>query len=141
LTKKNDKLDEALKDIGRLEERIKWLQKSQVANVATSLGNSAIKWVALVLIFFIGYLAIKVLAGQHTVSQFYVSFLANLTADKTISYLIGAGGAIYGLRQKKLKDDTVKRLAPRNSELEYHIDPTRSSSELTETGGTRPEDE
>lgn len=47
---------------------------------------------------------------------------------------------LYGVKQNKFIGDKTKQMTKHNQELEKKIDPTRTSSELTERGETNPMD-
>lgn len=90
---------------------------------------------------FFAYKSFAVVAGKHTFADIGVRLLANIKVANSIGYLVGGGGILYGNRQKKLREQTILNLAPGLRERELAADPNRSSSGLTERGGTRPEDE
>ncbi len=100
-----------------------------------------IKYGSLALVAAFAYGAIAVLAGKHTFAQIGVRFLGDIRIANSIGYVVGGTGLLYGWRQKKLKEDTIQKFAPRIRDLETAIDPQRSSSGLTERGRTRPEDQ
>lgn len=87
------------------------------------------------------YLSIAVLAGKYTFADIGVRFLGDIRIANSFGYAVGGVGAVYGRRQKKLREDTIQKLSPRIKELETALDARRSSSGLTERGRTRPEDE
>lgn len=104
-------------------------------------GRLLIKYGFLAFVAYCAYGASAVLAGKYTFAQIGIRVLGDIKIANSIGYVVGGGGIIYGRRQKKLKEDTIQKLAPRIRELETAIDPMRSSSGLTERGRTRPEDE
>lgn len=85
--------------------------------------------------------AVEALAGKQTEANILVSMLGTVEVSVALSWVVGAGGVIYGRAQKKLRQRTVARLHGRIASLEKQIDPGRSSSKLTPTGDTNPEDE
>ncbi len=87
-----------------------------------------------------GYLAIDSLAGQSTLADIAVNFMTNIKVSVVVSWTVAGGGVFYGLRQRKLRRDTVERVQKRNQKLEAIIDKRRTSSQLTPRGDTRPED-
>lgn len=100
-----------------------------------------IKYGFLAVVAAFSYESIAVLAGKYTFADIGVKFLSDIRIANSVGYVVGAAGVAYGRRQKKLKEDTVQQLAPRIKQLETVIDPSRSSSGLTQRGRTRPEDE
>lgn len=133
-----------------LEAEIKYLRKSKVADSIASVINSAIKWGGLVVISYISFRAIAVLAGKTTSANFAVSILTDILSSEFLtklsnliiflSMLSGICGIIYGIWQRKLRRDTIERLQKRNQELEHKLDSNRSTSMLSPRGETRKED-
>jgi hypothetical protein len=105
-----------------------------------TLLNNLVRWGGVVLITRYIYLAIAALAGSRTFADISINFLGNLQISALLAWGGTAGAIIYGLRQRKLKHDTIEHLHRRIRELELRVDPRRSSSKLTERGETRPED-
>lgn len=54
--------------------------------------------------------------------------------------IFGIAGIMYGIKQSKLRKDTIERLQGSNKALELKVDPGRSSSKLTKRGETREGD-
>jgi hypothetical protein len=79
-------------------------------------------------------------AGQATLANVAFSFIADLRFEAIVSYAFGAGGLLYGLRQRHLRQENVRRLTNRPQQLEKMIDPARTSSGLTPQGTTQPGD-
>lgn len=79
-------------------------------------------------------------AGTKTEASVVIKFLLSMSADRWIAYIFGGGGIAYGVHQRRLRRRNIKRLTGKKTELERRMDPGRSSSGLTETGKTRPED-
>ena len=99
-----------------------------------------IMWFSLVGISAFFYLATKSLAGQHTFADIGIKVIGDFKVSEALSYLFGAGGVGYGLRERKLRRQTTERFAARTSTLEKLVDPERTSSRLTTRGTTNPED-
>jgi hypothetical protein len=59
---------------------------------------------------------------------------------ETAAWIFGLCGTLYGLRQQKLRRDTIQTQSGRIIELETRHDPERSSSKLSERGTTHAED-
>jgi hypothetical protein len=85
--------------------------------------------------------AIRALAGQDT--AVLVTFLTNTGSGLTAVAGAGVGGlgGVYGLWQRRLRQRSIAHLAPRLARYEKLVDPNRTSSGLTETGLTNPDDE
>jgi hypothetical protein len=118
----------------RFAFRIRLVERS--ADVVTAL----IKWGSLLGCAYCGYRAIASLAGKETFAQILVSFMANMTINKWLAYAFGSGGVLYGLNERRLRRNAVRRLAPGRIQYEQGLDPERSSSGLTQTGETNPEE-
>lgn len=103
--------------------------------------RTAIKWGSLVLIARYGFLATASLAGKQTVADIAMRFLGSLAVSKSIAYILGGGGVIYGIGQRQLRRKSIRRITKDKNDAERLIDPGRTSSELTETGTTQPGDE
>lgn len=54
--------------------------------------------------------------------------------------IFGVGGIAYGRREASLRRDVIERFHKHQLEQELPHDPTRTSSRLTPSGDTRPED-
>jgi len=80
------------------------------------------------------------LAGKSTNANILVNLAGKFEASLLLSWGVGVGGVLYGRGQRKLRKSTTERLTQRIVELEQGIDPNRSSSKLTKTGDTNPED-
>jgi len=102
--------------------------------------NRIIRFGTIILCIRYVYLSIEALAGRATFSHIMIALLGNVTISRWAAWIFGAGGVVYGVRQNKLRKDTVARLAPRARKLEEQLDKRRSSSKLTERGETNPED-
>jgi hypothetical protein len=100
----------------------------------------AVPWGCLLGIAVFAYLAIRSLAGTHTLADIGIGLKSGTKLADVIGWLTGLAGIGYGHRERKLRRDTIERLAARNRELEQLIDPSRTSSKLMPRGTTRPED-
>lgn len=109
-------------------------------SAATTVTLNIIKWGALVLIARYLFFSILSLSGKQTFADIGVRFLGNFQVSDGILALVTTGSILYGVGERQLRHRSVKRLAKEKNELELLIDPKRSSSGLTETGRTRPED-
>lgn len=119
------------------------LRRSNAADGFASVLRTLIKWGSFVCIAYFAKEAIKALAGQTTFSQFIIDVptLESLVDWKEYVLLaFGTLGPAYGYYQRRLKINTISQLHGRIETLETRLDPNRSSSTLTRTGETRPED-
>lgn len=105
-----------------------------------SIVKSLIKYGALVACFYFVYLSILALSGKATLATIGLSVLGNIKVSEGICALLTGGSILYGVGQRQLRHRVIRRIGTRLSELEKERDPERSSSGLTDTGGTRPED-
>jgi hypothetical protein len=128
--------DVALAKIRLDETRLK---ESTIQHRYTVIGQVIMQgeyWGGISIIFISFVICIYFLAGHSTT--------ANITVDLLGKYALPwsgtAGATIYGLSQKKAKHDQLERDSRRIAELEKRIDAKRTSSNLTERGETRPED-
>jgi len=119
----------------------RYLRRTNTAQAIASIVNNAIRWTGVVFISWCGYQSINAMAGKQTAASILISLFGNLTVSQSLAYILGAGGVIYGLSERKLRQGTVKRLQKRNQDLEGRLDPGRTSSKLTETGETHPRDQ
>ena len=124
----------------QLEAELKFIKQSRVSERIASVLLSLIRWGGIVGTVYFGYLSIESLAGQKTSADIGVNFLANIDISVALAWAVGAGGVLYGSKQKKLRKDTIEKLQKRIKELELKSDFNRSSSELTSRGDTRLED-
>lgn len=125
----------------RLREReLRFRLYTRLIEVIGLVVHRAIPCTGIVLVFFFLYLSARVLAGQQTFATVVVKFFADFRVRDALAYGLGLGGVGYGLRNRKLRKDSVEQMADRIKILESQIDVRRSSSRLTRRGETRPED-
>lgn len=95
------------------------------------------------LIAWLAYIAKEItfgLAGKTTLAEIGVSIMLATSTRERISYAANFLLVLLVFREWHLRRKKVKKLAKRVVDLERHIDPNRSSSQLTSTGDTRRED-
>lgn len=97
--------------------------------------------VPVLVIYFGIYKSVGLLAGKQTGADILVSFLGSFKTACSLSLVAGASGVVYGQRQKKLRERTIRDLAPYAEKYEKEHDPDRDSSGLTSAGRTPPEEE
>jgi len=122
------------------KQQLDYELRARLIDRSAAVIETGLKYGALVVIFFFGYASIKSLAGQSTFADIGLRVIGDVRISETIAWLFGAGGVGYGLRQRKLRRDTIERLAPRVRQYEERLDPQRSSTGLPSRGTTRPED-
>jgi len=123
-----------------LEAEIKLLKKYNFAEAISGVLQTIARWTGGVLIAYFGYRTVQALAGQVTLADIGLRFLADVKVSEAVAWLFGGSGLVLAARQRKLRRDTVERLEGRIRELEKASDPRRTSSRLTPRGETRPED-
>ena len=97
----------------------------------------AITWGGTVTVVYLIGRMVSALAGQTTLADIAVQFLMAGNLREFASYGIAGGGIVYGLRERRLRKSVIRHLSKRKVTLERHLDPNRSSSQLTETGETK----
>lgn len=102
------------------------------------------KWVPITVICWFAYLSIQALAGKSTLAAFGLYLVADLKVNKIFSHLamfaFGIGGTSFGYLQRRLKQKNIERMSHKLEQYELQLDPNRTSSRLTRSGLTRPED-
>lgn len=86
------------------------------------------------------YLCVRELAGQVTVANFLVDVLG-LGSVRTVLYLLLLFAlAGWAIGENRLRKRVTRHLSSQKQRVEEQIDPDRTSSGLTPTGGTNPGD-
>lgn len=120
---------------------IKFLRQDRWITIIGSNINTfirALKWIA---IMYFVYLSIQSLAGHTTFANIALQVLTDFRFERIVSYTLGGGGIIYGLRERRLRKQAIEQLETRATSAEKLIDSRRSSSLLTVTGETNPVDQ
>jgi hypothetical protein len=86
------------------------------------------------------YKTATVVAGTTTLLAVVVHLFASVGISKGLAWLLATLASGYGASQRMLKGKTIKRLEARIVHLETRWDKRRSSSRLTKSGDTHPED-
>lgn len=123
----------------RREER-EFAHKMHRLDVVANLTGKLIRYGGMVVIAYLGYKSLAVLAGKYTEANIVLSLLGRLHANEWVAWIFGGSSVIYGWRQRRLRRDEIESLGGRNRKLELKLDKGRTSSRLTRRGDTRPED-
>ena len=129
--------DELVQQLADVRAELKFAKHAKTAEVITPIILSGIRWSAIVLCALFGYLSVATLAGKETNAVIDIKMLLD---SNVLGIIFGGGGIVYGVVQWRLKRRVIARLQPRIQAFEQQIDPSRSSSLLTEHGETNPED-
>lgn len=121
-------------------DEVRLSAKVQLAQIIGRVITTAFPWAAACVLAYFAYRSIDVLAGQKTVANIGVRFLADVKVSEAVAWLFGSGGIAYGWKQRNLRRTTVERLSGRLTGLEQLRDSRRTSSRLTPRGETNPRD-
>lgn len=124
----------------QLEAENKLLRRRNLASGLASILNNLIRWGGLVAIAYFLYRSVDALAGERTIADIGVNFNTKISVSEVLAWIFGISGIGYGYRQNDLRCTTIERLQGRIRELETHIDPQRTSSNLNQRGETNPRD-
>jgi Flp pilus assembly protein protease CpaA len=104
--------------------------------------RTLIRCTTVIVIFYFGFRALEVLAGQDTKLSVALSLVFTALADiKFAAAITLAGGTTaWAVMERSLRLRKVDNMQGRVKELEQMIDPSRSSSGLTTRGTTNPQD-
>ncbi len=104
--------------------------------------RTLIKCTTVAVIFYFGFQALQVLAGQDTKLSVALSFAFTALADIKFAAAISVAGGTtaWAILERSLRLRKVDSLQGRIRQLEQTIDPSRSSSGLTTRGTTNPRD-
>lgn len=125
---------------GHRETELDYQYRFRVLDLLGTIATQVIPWSALVGICYMLFGTLDSFAGKATFADIGIKLLTDFKISEGVFYLFGTGGVTYGLYQKRLRQKNISRMAQRPTQLEKMIDKKRSSSRLTVTGTTRPED-
>jgi len=129
-----------------LEAENKILRRSNLSQGIVAVAQTLVRTGGAVAIVFFCREAIGDLAGKSTDSDISFTlagfdFVADgMKPGEIVAYVVSVASILYGYLQKRLKKKIIEKMHFRTEELERKIDPKRSSSHLTSSGDTRPED-
>jgi len=118
---------------------IRWFF-GHVFSVLRRHGNTVGFWIGMAYIARQVSLAFIAFAGKESNASLAFNLMSNVNFVFTGSVAISGLSVSLYLRERAQHRNTRRRLAARITELELKIDPTRTSSQLTEEGLTRKED-
>lgn len=124
----------------QLEAELRVSRRQSWVDGIFSVIHNLIRWGTVAYIGHQVYLTVSVLAGKTTFADIGLNFLSDVRISESVTFLLGISGIGYGLSQRKLRRKNIERLQGRIVILERQIDRGRTSSRLTETGETNPED-
>jgi hypothetical protein len=128
------------KSKAEIEAELKQLRRSKLTSSATEIVLNLIRYGSLVLIALFAREAIADLAGKTTQANVFMQVLSDINVGWGVAALLGVGGTLYGMAERKQRQRMIERLHGRTKILEQKIDPKRSSSGITESGDTNPLD-
>lgn len=107
---------------------------------AFGLATQIVKWAGIIGVVYLISTMVSALAGKTTLADIAIQFLTASQAREWTSYGITGAAIVWAILERRLRKSTVRHLSQRLVVIENRLDPDRSSSNLTETGETRPED-
>ena len=132
---------EGVSEKSRIDAELEWAKYAKKWDIIGGICNNLIRWGGVVACCYCSYLMIDALAGKTTATDIVLKAITDLKLDERVLYLLTGGTTFWAIRERKLRKKTIRHIAAQKKELEEHIDPNRTSSNLTETGDTHPEDE
>lgn len=124
----------------QLEAELRVLRNRRLSDGWASVANNVVRWGGILGIVYYTAQAVQSLAGQQTAAALILQWPTEYKVHVAIPWITAVAFVAYGLLQRYLKNRTVRELHQYIKELEQRVDPKRSSSGLTSTGETRPED-
>ena len=125
----------------RLNAELEWAKYAKKWDTIGGIFNGLIRGGVIFACFYCLYLIVDSLAGKTTAADIALKAITDLELDRSVLYVLTGGTTLWAIRERKLRKKKTKDLGAYVKELEEHIDPNRTSSNLTETGDTHPEDE
>lgn len=119
---------------------LEWAKYTKRWDIIGGTFNGLIRWGGVVACFYFLYLTVDSLAGKTTATDIVLKAITDLKLDRGVLYLLTGGTTLWAIRERRLRKKNTKHIAEHIKKLEEHLDPNRTSSNLTETGDTHPED-
>ena len=132
---------EGVSEKSRIDAELEWAKYGKKWDTIGGIFNGLIRWGGIVACFYCLYLIVESLAGKTTAADIALKAITDLELDRGVLYLLTGGTTFWAIRERKLRKKKTKDIEAHVKELEERIDPNRTSSNLTETGDTHPEDE
>jgi hypothetical protein len=135
-----------------LEAEVRLLRRHNTSDAISKIAVNLIRYGTYAFISWQLSLAVAALSGKRTEANIDVSASGTLAMGSgsssislplvvvALSIALAIGGITYGKQQAKLRREVVSRFHKYQKAEEKRIDPRRTSSRLTGTGDTRPED-
>jgi hypothetical protein len=123
-----------------LQAENRLLRRDRNGGAIASVLNNLFKWTGVVILGYFTYQSIDSLAGKTTTADIGIKVFEDLKISDVIAAVATCSSVLYGLAQRKLRKSTIERLQGRIKKLEQSRDPSRTSSGLTPTGDTHPND-
>lgn len=126
----------------QLEAELRLLRKQRRSGGVALVLREVVKWCGRGFLAYMAFLSIKALAGATTQTdiKIAVDLFESLDLVHILAVLFGVGGIGYGNFERWLRKKNIKRLGPRIKQLEKQLDHRRTSSGLSDGGGTHPLD-
>jgi hypothetical protein len=124
-----------------LEHDLHIIRQSRVVEAIVTIVKNFLKYGTFMFVAWMGYLSVRCLAGQATFADVGLKVLGDIKVNAALGWVAGGGGIAYGLSQRKLRRQTIRRLQSRVSAYEKSLDEKRTSSKLGADGGTHPRDQ
>jgi hypothetical protein len=99
-----------------------------------------IKWGSIAFIAYQTRMAAVAFAGENTAATLALSIIGDIKTTHGIYITISGLSVVFGLRERHLRRLNSKNMGGHIERLEKLIDPNRTSSGITKSGTTRPED-
>lgn len=132
------------KDSRSREQLLAEIDRLKANTLIHEVGSIARTFIRFGTIAFCAYMAkeaLVALAGKVTTANILVEFLSSISVNVAIAWTLAVFGVGYGVLERRMRKRAVRHLAERKAALELRLDPKRSTSGLTRTGDTSPEDE
>lgn len=126
----------------RVQENV--AKHGNVARTVTTIGRVLIiAACAFGIVWVVMYYLLQIsqqLAGTSTTADFALSVLADFRLSAAVSWAVGAGGAAYGVVERRLRKRNIARMSDRIQYLEAQLNTSRGSSNIETDGTTRKGD-
>lgn len=141
MAKRRRRKGEGSSERSRINAELEWAKYNKRWDIIGGIFNGLIRWGGVTACLYFLYLIVDSLAGKTTTTDIALKAITDLKLDRGILYLLTGGTTLWAIGERRLRKKTIKDMAAHTKKLEELIDPNRTSSNLTETGDTHPEDE